>query len=736
MVNCQMQPMRLMNGQLVPAQADQPEGREGTIAYRILEQHNTSGDMKNLKIRFDGMLSHDITYVNIIQTARMGDMQEFCMPYVLTNCHNSLCAVGGTINEDDHAFGLSACIKYGGNFVPAHLAVIHQYAREMMAGCGKMLLGSDSHTRYGMLGTLGIGEGGPELVKQLLHRTYDISYPDVVAVYLTGKPERYVGPQDVALALIKAVFAKGLVKNKILEFIGPGVDELSVDFRGGIDVMTTETTCLSSVWRTDKKVRRYLQIHGRGDDYRELEPYNGALYDGAITIELDKIRPMIALPFHPSNVFTIDEFTANAGDILNELGLTSDDIRSKITSEGVRAEQGIIAGCSGGTFENLTTVAAMLAGTDLTYGHFQMSAYPASQPQLMHLLRNGSVEKLLASGTILRTAICGPCFGAGDVPQNGGLSLRHTTRNFPNREGSKPGEGQNAYVALMDARSIAATALRDGILTGADKVEIPENIDYSYEFDNGTYNKRIYHGYGHPQPEHQLKYGPNISDWPKFYPMSENMVLEVAASIYDPVTTTDELIPSGDTSSYRSNPERLAGFALSRKVPSYVPKAKEVRQAEASLRASVLDGTAMNEKAEAMLEASGLPNCDIELGTLVFALEPGDGSAREQAASCQRVLGGRANIAREYATKRYRSNLINWGIIPFILPDAEASGIRQGDLLVLTGVRTAVQSGADAIDAELISGGEKRKIRLEMPLTADERRILAAGCLINYYKES
>ena len=736
MVNCQMQPMRLMNGQLVPAQADQPEGREGTIAYRILEQHNTSGDMKNLKIRFDGMLSHDITYVNIIQTARMGDMQEFCMPYVLTNCHNSLCAVGGTINEDDHAFGLSACIKYGGNFVPAHLAVIHQYAREMMAGCGKMLLGSDSHTRYGMLGTLGIGEGGPELVKQLLHRTYDISYPDVVAVYLTGKPERYVGPQDVALALIKAVFAKGLVKNKILEFIGPGVDELSVDFRGGIDVMTTETTCLSSVWRTDKKVRRYLQIHGRGDDYRELEPYNGALYDGAITIELDKIRPMIALPFHPSNVFTIDEFTANAGDILNELGLTSDDIRSKITSEGVRAEQGIIAGCSGGTFENLTTVAAMLAGTDLTYGHFQMSAYPASQPQLMHLLRNGSVEKLLASGTILRTAICGPCFGAGDVPQNGGLSLRHTTRNFPNREGSKPGEGQNAYVALMDARSIAATALRDGILTGADKVEIPENIDYSYEFDNGTYNKRIYHGYGHPQPEHQLKYGPNISDWPKFYPMSENMVLEVAASIYDPVTTTDELIPSGDTSSYRSNPERLAGFALSRKVPSYVPKAKEVRQAEASLRASVLDGTAMNEKAEAMLEASGLPNCDIELGTLVFALKPGDGSAREQAASCQRVLGGRANIAREYATKRYRSNLINWGIIPFILPDAEASGIRQGDLLVLTGVRTAVQSGADAIDAELISGGEKRKIRLEMPLTADERRILAAGCLINYYKES
>ncbi|MCI5550382.1 MAG: hydratase [Clostridiales bacterium] len=736
MVNCQMQPMRLMNGQLVPAQADQPEGREGTIAYRILEQHNTSGDMKNLKIRFDGMLSHDITYVNIIQTARMGDMQEFCLPYVLTNCHNSLCAVGGTINEDDHAFGLSACIKYGGNFVPAHLAVIHQYAREMMAGCGKMLLGSDSHTRYGMLGTLGIGEGGPELVKQLLHRTYDISYPDVVAVYLTGKPERYVGPQDVALALIKAVFAKGLVKNKILEFIGPGVDELSVDFRGGIDVMTTETTCLSSVWRTDKKVRRYLQIHGRGDDYRELEPYNGALYDGAITIELDKIRPMIALPFHPSNVFTIDEFTANAGDILNELGLTSDDIRSKITSEGVRAEQGIIAGCSGGTFENLTTVAAMLAGTDLTYGHFQMSAYPASQPQLMHLLRNGSVEKLLASGTILRTAICGPCFGAGDVPQNGGLSLRHTTRNFPNREGSKPGEGQNAYVALMDARSIAATALRDGILTGADKVEIPEDIDYSYEFDNGTYNKRIYHGYGHPQPEHQLKYGPNISDWPKFYPMSENMVLEVAASIYDPVTTTDELIPSGDTSSYRSNPERLAGFALSRKVPSYVPKAKEVRQAEASLRASVLNGTAMNEKAKAMLDASGLPNCDIELGTLVFALKPGDGSAREQAASCQRVLGGRANIAREYATKRYRSNLINWGIIPFILPDAEASGIRQGDLLVLTGVRTAVQSGADAIDAELISGGEKRKIRLEMPLTADERRILAAGCLINYYKES
>ena len=736
MVNCQMQPMRYIGGMLVPAQGE-TGGREGTIAYRILESHNTSGDMNSLKLRFDGMLSHDITYVNIIQTARMGDMQEFRLPYVLTNCHNSLCAVGGTINEDDHAFGLSACIKYGGDFVPAHLAVIHQYAREMMAGCGKMLLGSDSHTRYGMLGTLGVGEGGPELVKQLLGRTYDIAYPDVVAVYLTGSPAPYVGPQDVALALIKAVFAKGLVKNKILEFIGPGVDELSVDFRGGIDVMTTETTCLSSVWRTDKKVKRYLQIHGRADDYRELEPASGALYDGAITIELDKIRPMIALPFHPSNVFTIDEFNANAADIMNELGLTAPEIRSKITCEGVRAEQGIVAGCSGGTFENLTTVAAMLAGKDLTYGHFQLSTYPASQPQLMHLLRNGSVEKLLASGAILRTAICGPCFGAGDVPQNGGLSLRHTTRNFPNREGSKPGEGQSAYVALMDARSIAATALNDGILTGADKVEIPQDLDYSYEFDCGAYNKRIYHGFGHPQPEHQLKYGPNISDWPKFYPMSENMVLRTAAAIYDPVTTTDELIPSGDTSSYRSNPERLAGFALSRKVPSYVPLARKVRQAEASLRANVVEGTPLDEEAGALLEASGLPNCDIELGTLVFALKPGDGSAREQAASYQRVLGGRANIAREYATKRYRSNLINWGIIPFALPDAERSGIAQGDIVTLRGVRTAVLNGDTSIEAEVIGAdGVRRTLRLEMPLTDDERRILLAGCLINYYKEN
>ena len=736
MVNCQMQPMRYIGGMLVPAQGE-TGGREGTIAYRILESHNTSGDMNSLKLRFDGMLSHDITYVNIIQTARMGDMQEFRLPYVLTNCHNSLCAVGGTINEDDHAFGLSACIKYGGDFVPAHLAVIHQYAREMMAGCGKMLLGSDSHTRYGMLGTLGVGEGGPELVKQLLGRTYDIAYPDVVAVYLTGSPAPYVGPQDVALALIKAVFAKGLVKNKILEFIGPGVDELSVDFRGGIDVMTTETTCLSSVWRTDKKVKRYLQIHGRADDYRELEPASGALYDGAITIELDKIRPMIALPFHPSNVFTIDEFNANAADIMNELGLTAPEIRSKITCEGVRAEQGIVAGCSGGTFENLTTVAAMLAGKDLTYGHFQLSTYPASQPQLMHLLRNGSVEKLLASGAILRTAICGPCFGAGDVPQNGGLSLRHTTRNFPNREGSKPGEGQSAYVALMDARSIAATALNDGILTGADKVEIPQDLDYSYEFDCGAYKKRIYHGFGHPQPEHQLKYGPNISDWPKFYPMSENMVLRTAAAIYDPVTTTDELIPSGDTSSYRSNPERLAGFALSRKVPSYVPLARKVRQAEASLRANVVEGTPLDEEAGALLEASGLPNCDIELGTLVFALKPGDGSAREQAASCQRVLGGRANIAREYATKRYRSNLINWGIIPFALPDAERSGIAQGDIVTLRGVRTAVLNGDTSIEAEVIGAdGVRRTLRLEMPLTDDERRILLAGCLINYYKEN
>ena len=736
MVNCQMQPMRYIGGMLVPAQGE-TGGREGTIAYRILESHNTSGDMNSLKLRFDGMLSHDITYVNIIQTARMGDMQEFRLPYVLTNCHNSLCAVGGTINEDDHAFGLSACIKYGGDFVQAHLAVIHQYAREMMAGCGKMLLGSDSHTRYGMLGTLGVGEGGPELVKQLLGRTYDVAYPDVVAVYLTGSPAPYVGPQDVALALIKAVFAKGLVKNKILEFIGPGVDELSVDFRGGIDVMTTETTCLSSVWRTDKKVKRYLQIHGRADDYRELEPMSGALYDGAITIELDKIRPMIALPFHPSNVFTIDEFNANAADIMNELGLTAPEIRSKITCEGVRAEQGIVAGCSGGTFENLTTVAAMLAGKDLTYGHFQLSTYPASQPQLMHLLRNGSVEKLLASGAILRTAICGPCFGAGDVPQNGGLSLRHTTRNFPNREGSKPGEGQSAYVALMDARSIAATALNDGILTGADKVEIPQDLDYSYEFDCGAYKKRIYHGFGHPQPEHQLKYGPNISDWPKFYPMSENMVLRTAAAIYDPVTTTDELIPSGDTSSYRSNPERLAGFALSRKVPSYVPLARKVRQAEASLRANVVEGAPLDEEAVALLEASGLPNCDIELGTLVFALKPGDGSAREQAASCQRVLGGRANIAREYATKRYRSNLINWGIIPFVLPDAENSGIAQGDIVTLRGVRTAVLNGDTSIEAEVIGAdGGRRTLRLEMPLTDDERRILLAGCLINYYKEN
>ena len=716
---------------------DAQEARTQTMAYSIMAAHNTAPDMEHLKLRFDAMASHDITFVGIIQTARASGLTEFPIPYVLTNCHNSLCAVGGTINEDDHAFGLSACIKYGGDFVPAHLAVIHQYAREMMAGCGKMLLGSDSHTRYGMLGTLGVGEGGPELVKQLLGRTYDIAYPDVVAVYLTGSPAPYVGPQDVALALIKAVFAKGLVKNKILEFIGPGVDELSVDFRGGIDVMTTETTCLSSVWRTDKKVKRYLQIHGRADDYRELEPASGALYDGAITIELDKIRPMIALPFHPSNVFTIDEFNANAADIMNELGLTAPEIRSKITCEGVRAEQGIVAGCSGGTFENLTTVAAMLAGKDLTYGHFQLSTYPASQPQLMHLLRNGSVEKLLASGAILRTAICGPCFGAGDVPQNGGLSLRHTTRNFPNREGSKPGEGQSAYVALMDARSIAATALNDGILTGADKVEIPQDLDYSYEFDCGAYNKRIYHGFGHPQPEHQLKYGPNISDWPKFYPMSENMVLRTAAAIYDPVTTTDELIPSGDTSSYRSNPERLAGFALSRKVPSYVPLARKVRQAEASLRANVVEGTPLDEEAGALLEASGLPNCDIELGTLVFALKPGDGSAREQAASCQRVLGGRANIAREYATKRYRSNLINWGIIPFALPDAERSGIAQGDIVTLRGVRTAVLNGDTSIEAEVIGAdGVRRTLRLEMPLTDDERRILLAGCLINYYKEN
>ena len=731
MVNCNMQPMRLNGGRLIPAQGE-TQGREGTIAYRILKAHDQGGRDGEFKIRFDGMLSHDITYVNIIQTARMGDMQEFRLPYVLTNCHNSLCAVGGTINEDDHAFGQSACIKYGGDFVPAHLAVIHQYAREMMAGCGKMLLGSDSHTRYGMLGTLGVGEGGPELVKQLLGRTYDIARPEVVAVYLTGKPARFVGPQDVALALIKAVFAKGLVKNKILEFIGPGVDELSVDFRGGIDVMTTETTCLSSVWKTDDKVRNYLTVHGRAGDYRELAPEDGALYDGVITIELDKVRPMIALPFHPSNAFTIDEFTANAADILNEMGLTAPEIRAKVTADGVRAEQGIVAGCSGGTFENLTTVAAMLAGRGVDGGRFQLNAYPASQPQMMQLLRNGSVERLIEAGAIVRTAICGPCFGAGDVPQNGGLSLRHTTRNFPNREGSKPGEGQSAYVALMDARSIAATALNGGILTGADKVDIPEDIDLTYEFDRTSYDRRVYHGYGHPQSEHQLQYGPNISDWPKFYPMGDTMVLKTAAAIYDAVTTTDELIPSGDTSSYRSNPERLAGFALSRKVPSYVPMARKVRDAETSLRAGEL-----NDEAKAMLSAAGMDAGaeGVELGTAVFALKPGDGSAREQAASCQRVLGGRANIAREYATKRYRSNLINWGIIPFVLPDAEQSGIAQGDIVVLRGVRQAVRSGAASIEAEVIGETGRRTLKLDMPLTDDERRILLAGCLINYYKE-
>ena len=735
MISCHIGPTRYIAGNMCYADGE-TEGREGTIAYRILRDHNTSGDMRNLKLKFDAMLSHDITYVNIIQTARMGDLKEFPIPYALTNCHNSLCAVGGTINEDDHAFGLSACIKYGGDFIPAHMAVIHQYAREMMAGCGRVILGSDSHTRYGMLGTMDIGEGGPELVKQLLGKTYDVAYPDVIAVHLTGAPKPWVGPQDVALLLVKEVFKQGLVKNKVLEFVGPGVSELSVDFRGSIDVMTTETTCLSSIWQTDKKVKRYLQAHDRGHDYHELEPMNGALYDGVITIELDKVEPMIALPFHPSNAFTIDEFTHNAGDILRQLGLDAPEIKSKVTPNGVVAQQGIVAGCSGGTFENITTVAAMLKHNKLGYSPFQLSAYPASQPQAMQLLRNGSIEALMKRGVVVRTAICGPCFGAGDVPQNGGLSLRHTTRNFPNREGSKPAEGQSAFVALMDARSIAATALNGGILCGADKFEIPEDIDYTYEFDSKPYRERVYHGFGKPQPEHELQYGPNITDWPKLYPMRDNMVLKVAAAIYDPVTTTDELIPSGDTSSYRSNPERLAGFALSRKVPEYAGRAREVRAAQDTLRQKQNGEGELNELAREMLERAGVVEKGVELGTAVFALKPGDGSAREQAASCQRVLGGRANIAREYATKRYRSNLINWGIIPFVLANADDCGIGEGDLIVLHGIRQAIQGGETCIKAQVIKpDGEYRGIKLEMPLTADERRILLSGCLINYYRE-
>jgi aconitate hydratase len=730
----------LKDGAPRPLSGDSAQARKKTIASQILQSHNRSGNDTHMRIRFDALVSHDITYVGIIQTARASGLKEFPVPYAMTNCHNSLCAVGGTINEDDHVFGLSAAKKYGGIFVPANQSVIHSYAREELAGCGKMILGSDSHTRYGALGTMGVGEGGPELVKQLLRNTYDISSPDVVLCYVTGSPKHGVGPHDVALALVKAVFSGGYVKNKVLEFVGPGISSLPVDFRNGIDVMTTETTCLSSIWETDEEIARYYAIHGRPDDYKKLEPGDGAYYDAMITIELDKVESMIALPFHPSNAYTIKEFNENAGEILAGVEKKAAELfknarlnlRGKITPKGVQADQGIIAGCAGGLFDNIVEAADILAGQDTGNGAFSLSVYPTSVPVSLALTRSGKTAELLETGAIIKPSFCGPCFGAGDVPANNGLSLRHTTRNFPNREGSKPGESQIAAVALMDARSIAATARNGGVITAAceagyDTEKLP------YEFDSRVYQKRCYFGYGHPQPETELVLGPNITSWPEMYPLGKNLLVELAAVIRDPVTTTDELIPSGETSSYRSNPLRLAEFTLSRRVPEYVGRSKAAAQMEAQ-RIAGEQPAELKSVLSRIGDAESLL-AETQFGSCLFAMKPGDGSAREQAASCQKVLGGFANICYSYATKRYRSNCINWGILPFTLEDGAPFTAEVGDYVFVPNVRALLESGAEDFPAVILfANGEQKDITLSIKgLTDDETAILLQGCLMNYY---
>jgi len=733
---------------------DPDVAREGTIAYGILAEHNTSGDMAHLKLRFDALASHDITYVGVIQTAKASGMTEFPVPYVLTNCHNTLCAVGGTINEDDHVFGLSAAKKYGGIFVPPHIAVIHQYMREMQAGCGKMILGTDSHTRYGALGTMAIGEGGGELVKQLLCDTYDVAYPRVVAVYLKGAPQPGVGPQDIALAIIRSVFACGYVKNSVMEFVGPGVASMPTDYRNGVDVMTTETTCLTSIWRTDEDTAAYLREHGRGGEYRELNPARIAYYDGCVEVDLSAVRPMIALPFHPSNAFTIDELNANLYDILREVEVNAEQVGGgraslslvdKIRPDGrLQVQQGVIAGCSGGNFTNVMQAARALKGKSCGNGEFALSVYPSSQPVFLELAANGAAFDLMQSGAIVRTAFCGPCFGAGDTPANNGLSIRHTTRNFPNREGSKPGAGQLTGVALMDARSIAATAAAGGVLTAA--TDLPaetwdEHVEY--RFDASAYEHRVYNGFGKGEAARELVYGPNIKDWPEMEPLAENILLRVASKIMDDVTTTDELIPSGETSSYRSNPLGLAEFTLSRRDPDYVGRAKETAGIERE-RLSAGEGAAASVPAvaapvfDALSAADALEGVEpgeVEIGSMVYAVKPGDGSAREQAASCQRVLGGLANITREYATKRYRSNVMNWGMVPFQMegePNFEV-----GDYVYVPGIRSALDGDLGDIPAWVVrAGGEVEEISLFIAdMTPEERAIVKAGCLINYNRD-
>ena len=732
--------------QLVGEKVSKEDAAKNTIAYGILRDHNTSGNMEKLQIRFDKLTSHDITFVGIIQTARASGIEKFPVPYVLTNCHNSLCAVGGTINEDDHMFGLTAAKKYGGVYVPPHQAVIHQFAREMLAGGGKMILGSDSHTRYGALGTMAMGEGGPELVKQLLNRTYDINMPGVIGIYLKGKPVKGVGPQDVALAIIGAVFEKGYVNNKVMEFVGPGVSNLSADFRIGVDVMTTETTCLSSIWRTDDKIKEFYEIHGRSEDFKELNPGKVAYYDGIVEVDLDKIKPMIAMPFHPSNTYTIEEVNANLDDILADVekralvsldGAVDYSLRDKVRDGKLYVDQGIIAGCAGGGYENICAAANILKGASIGSDEFTLSVYPASTPIYMELVKNGAVADLMQTGAIVKTAFCGPCFGAGDTPANNAFSIRHSTRNFPNREGSKLQNGQISSVALMDARSIAATAANKGYLTAATDVEASDFIP-KYHFDKTIYDNRVFDSKGVADPSVEIQFGPNIKDWPEMSALPQNMLLKVVSEIHDPVTTTDELIPSGETSSYRSNPLGLAEFALSRKDPAYVGLAKEVQKAQKAIEAGEDAAEAFPEVKDILATVNesyaDMTQDNLGIGSTIFAVKPGDGSAREQAASCQKVLGGWANIANEYATKRYRSNLINWGMLPFTIKKGDLP-FKNKDYIFVPEIRKAVEDKLTSIPAYVVNEGMKEITLTLGELTDDEREIILKGCLINYYRD-
>ena len=728
-------------GAPVPASVASPADREKTMAYQIFRRHNLREEAGHLHLKFDSLISHDITYVGIIQTAKASGLTEFPVPYVMTNCHNSLCAVGGTINEDDHVFGLSAAMKYGGNFVPANQAVIHQYAREMMSGCGKMILGSDSHTRYGALGTMGVGEGGPEIVKQLLKNTYDIAAPQVVLVYLTGEPAQGVGPHDVAIALCGEVYKNGFVKNKVLEFAGPGIKNLPMDYRIGIDVMTTETACLSSIWETDGAVEEYLAIHGRPDQYESLHPYEGAYYDSMISIDLSKVEPMAALPFHPSEAYPIRELMENPGDILREVEKQAADqfgdkvnlnLTDKLVNGKIVVDQGVIAGCAGGMYDNIAEAAAILDGHDVGSGYFSLSIYPPSVPVNLELIQNGVQQSLLEAGALFKPCFCGPCFGAGDVPANNGLSIRHTTRNFPNREGSKPGDGQLAGVVLMDARSIAATARNHGVLTPATEVSYTQPKQGKRTFDSRVYDRRVYFGFGHPQPQSDLKFGPNIAEWPKIPALADNMLMQVASVLRDPVTTTDELIPSGETSSYRSNPMKLASFALSRRDPDYVPRALATQELENARQAGSAAPAVKDALAKLGLGDDALAT--MQIGSVIFANKPGDGSAREQAASCQRVLGGCANICYEFATKRYRSNCVNWGMLPFTLAEGDEFTCQPGDFIYVPDVKAKVEQGDDVFPAKAVTAEGVKDLTLYLKnTTGEERELLLTGCLMNHY---